>query len=155
MTKKLEMELVLPGENEIIAQVTASRGNNLLEVEDAEGKRYLASMPTKFRSTIWVKRGHFVILEPIEEGDKVKAEISHVLDTENVLHIRTEGQWPKKFEAEAEAMTRCSKRGVDTNVNIDPDMLPPSDSESDEQESDEESLYDDETNSSKDSEPTP
>ncbi|KAI1720739.1 translation initiation factor 1A / IF-1 domain-containing protein [Ditylenchus destructor] len=83
VTKKLLMELVLPSEIEKVAQVTASRGNNLLEVEDEMGEKYLASMPTRFRNTVWVKRGHFVLLEPIEEGDKVRAEISHILDTEN------------------------------------------------------------------------
>ncbi|KAI1719401.1 translation initiation factor 1A / IF-1 domain-containing protein [Ditylenchus destructor] len=125
VTKKQLMELVLPSEIEKVAQVTASRGNNLLEVEDETGGKYLASMPTRFRNTVWVKRGHFVLLEPIEEGDKVRAEISHVLDTENILYIRDEGLWPKKFDADAEAMTRHSKRGVEASVNIDPDMLPP------------------------------
>lgn len=105
------MELVLPSQDEYVARVIGSRGSYLLEVEDEHGEIYLASMPMKFRNTVWIIRGQFVLLQPIAEGDKVRAEISHVLDNENVLYIRENKKWPKKFEAEAEAMTRHSKRG--------------------------------------------
>ena len=33
-------------------------------------------MPSKFRKNIWVKRGDYFVVTPIEEGDKVKAEIA-------------------------------------------------------------------------------
>ena len=36
-------------------------------------------MPTKFRKNVWIKRGDFVLVQPIEEGDKVKAEIVQIL----------------------------------------------------------------------------
>lgn len=84
VTKQLEMELVLPNDGELIARLGNVRGNHLHEVEDENGEHYLASMPMKFRHTVWVKRGQFVILQPIEEGDKVKAEIFHILDNENI-----------------------------------------------------------------------
>lgn len=71
VTKQILMELILPSSDEIIAQVIASRGCYLLEVQDANGEIYLASMPAKFRNTVWVKRGNFVILLPIKEGYKV------------------------------------------------------------------------------------
>lgn len=87
-----------------------SRGNNLHDVKDATGARYLASMPPKFRRTVWVRRGQFVLLQPIEEGEKVKAEITHVLDTDNVLYIRERGAWPEAFEADAKALSREAKR---------------------------------------------
>ena len=38
-------------------QVLCGRGNNLHEVETAAGDHYLASMPTKFRRNVWIKRG--------------------------------------------------------------------------------------------------
>lgn len=40
-----------------------------------EGIRSIASLPQKFRKTIWVIRRSHVICEPIYEGDKVKYEI--------------------------------------------------------------------------------
>ncbi|KAK5973344.1 Blast:Centrosomal protein of 97 kDa [Trichostrongylus colubriformis] len=87
-------------------------------------------MPSKFRKAIWIRRGQFVVLRPIEEGDKVKAEIEHVLDEENVLYIRSMKKWPTRFEDQARMMTRDAKRGgKGEDAMIDDDMLPPSDSD--------------------------
>ena len=41
-------------------------------------------MPNKFRKSVWVRRGDFVVVEPIPEGDKVKAEIARVLYKDQV-----------------------------------------------------------------------
>ena len=38
-------------------QVLCGRGNNLHQVEEADGQQFLASMPTKFRKNVWIKRG--------------------------------------------------------------------------------------------------
>lgn len=38
-------------------QVLRTPGNNLHEVETAEGQRFLVSMPSKYRKNIWIKRG--------------------------------------------------------------------------------------------------
>ena len=65
-------DYVLPSGSQEIVRVQGGRGNNLHEVIDASGKSYLVSMPTKFRKSVWIKRGDFVIVEPIEEGDKVQ-----------------------------------------------------------------------------------
>lgn len=71
----------------------SGKGNNLHEVETENGERYLASMPTKFRRNVWMKRGCFVIVEPIEEGNKVKAEIVHILLPDQIKYIKEEGKW--------------------------------------------------------------
>uniref|UniRef100_A0A183F5C0 Probable RNA-binding protein EIF1AD n=1 Tax=Heligmosomoides polygyrus TaxID=6339 RepID=A0A183F5C0_HELPZ len=113
-------------EGDIIAQVRNARGNNLHEVEDEKGELYVASMPSKFRKAIWIRRGQFVVLRPIEEGDKVKAEIEHVLDEDNILYIRSVNKWPERFEEQARLMTRDAKRGgKGEDAMIDDDMLPP------------------------------
>ena len=46
-------------------------------------------MPTKFRKNVWIKRGDFVMVQPIDEGDKVKAEIVHILMDKhsNIAHL--------------------------------------------------------------------
>ena len=128
--KELDTELFLPETNQLIAQTLASRGNNLHEIIDQDGNQYLASMPMKFRNTVWLRRGQFVLIEPIEEGDKVKAEIVNILDSENVLYIEECGQWPKRFSDDAEKLKRSTKTGTETNGGIDADMLPSSESES-------------------------
>jgi len=38
-----------------------------------------------------------VIAEPIEEGDKVKAEIVNILYKEQIKNIKSEGKWPPAF----------------------------------------------------------
>jgi len=80
-----------------IVKVMAGRGNNLHEVVTDEGEKFLASMPTKFRKNVWVKRGDFVVVEPISEGDKVKAEIVSILYKEQIKYIKQEGHWPQSF----------------------------------------------------------
>ncbi|KHN80746.1 putative RNA-binding protein EIF1AD [Toxocara canis] len=140
VTKQVKSEFVLPEDGDMIAQILGTRGNNLHEVEDASGEKYLVSMPTKFRKSVWVKRGQFVFIRPIEEGDKVKAEITNVLDDENVLYIREQKLWPLRFEQDAERLTREAKRDIGGDRKhevIDADMLPPSDSDEDEDEEEE------------------
>ena len=81
VTKELlEDNFELPKENQKIVRIVAGRGNNLHQVIEADEKTtYLVSMPNKFRKNVWVKRGNYCIVEPIEEGDKVKAEIVRIL----------------------------------------------------------------------------
>ncbi len=50
-------------------------------------------MPTKFRKNVWIKRGDFVLIQPIEEGEKVKAEIVAILYSEQIKYIQSQGKW--------------------------------------------------------------
>jgi len=111
VTKEVLDEFRLPKSNEKVVQVLAGRGNNLHEVydpslQDPKGldpgvvpdtNRYLVSMPTKFRKNVWIKRGDFVVVEPIAEGDKVKAEIVQILYKEQIKYIKEQGLWPSDF----------------------------------------------------------
>ena len=95
------------------------------DVETPTGEAFIVSMPTKFRNTVWIKRGKFqlkqvllrsipqdtrlltrvyllwfnyslgdyVIVEPIKEGNKVKAEIQQILTKDHVRYIRSQGLW--------------------------------------------------------------
>jgi len=38
------------------------------------------------------------MVTPIEEGDKVKAEISKILYKDQIDYIKQEGKWPKQFQ---------------------------------------------------------
>lgn len=55
-------------------------------------------MPTKFRNNVWVKRGDYILVETIEEGDKVKAEICKILTPEHVKEYTKANIWPKRFD---------------------------------------------------------
>jgi probable RNA-binding protein EIF1AD len=65
----------------------------LHEIETPNGEKYLVSMPTKFRKNVWIKRGDFVLIQPIEEGEKVKGEIINILYGEQIKYIQSQGKW--------------------------------------------------------------
>uniref|UniRef100_A0A914QQV4 Probable RNA-binding protein EIF1AD n=1 Tax=Panagrolaimus davidi TaxID=227884 RepID=A0A914QQV4_9BILA len=135
--KELDTQFILPESNQLIAKCLASRGNNLHEVLDQKGNQYLASMPTKFRNTVWIKRGQYILVESIEEGDKVKAEIVNILDSENILHIDANGQWPESFADEVEKLKRSTnKKGGENDIDLPPGFSD-DESEGDENEADE------------------
>ncbi|XP_028898791.1 probable RNA-binding protein EIF1AD [Zeugodacus cucurbitae] len=99
LKEMMEDDFDLPTEQQQIVRVVSSRGNNLHEVEtsEANAENFLASMPNKFRKNVWVKRGDYVLVEPIEEGDKVKAEICKILTPEHIKEYTKAGVWPKAF----------------------------------------------------------
>ncbi|XP_062581118.1 probable RNA-binding protein EIF1AD [Saccostrea cucullata] len=122
VTKEVLDEFVLPTEDQQIVRVTAGRGNNLHEVETAQNERFLVSMPTRFRKNVWIKRGDYVLIEPIQEGEKVKAEIAAILYKEQIKYIQEEGKWPAEFVLKEN----------NADEGIPADMLPPSDDEDEE-----------------------
>lgn len=115
-------EFVLPEQNQQIVKVIASKGNNLHEVQTEKDETFLVSMPTKFRKNVWIKRGDYVLIDPIEEGDKVKGEIVTILYKDQIKYIKEEGKWPTVFDDNI--------KSSDNNM-IPDDLLPPSDSDSD------------------------
>ncbi|UYV63391.1 EIF1AD [Cordylochernes scorpioides] len=87
----------LPEGNQSIVQVVECRANNLHMVATPEGDRYLASMPKILRNMVWLRRGQYLIVEPVEEGREVKAIICHVLFQHHIEHIADNNLWPKEF----------------------------------------------------------
>ncbi|KAK9875773.1 hypothetical protein WA026_009566 [Henosepilachna vigintioctopunctata] len=105
MREVLEDDFSPPKENQQIVRIVASRGNNLHQVEAPDSSTFLVSMPTKFRRNIWVKRGDFVIIEPIVEGDKVKGEIVKILSAEHIKWFKKDNIWPQAFTKEEKKET--------------------------------------------------
>lgn len=84
--------------------------------------QFLVSMPTKFRKNVWVKRGDFVIVEPIDEGDKVKAEIVRILTAQHIKEFKKMDIWPEKFLAkDSHTPDQCPK--ADDNSDNDNDLF--------------------------------
>jgi len=124
VTREVEQEFILPEGNQSIVKVLAGRGNNLHEVQDSIGNTYLVSMPNKFRKNVWIKRGDFVVVNPIEEGDKVKAEICTILYKDQIKHIKANNLWPTGFEKAEEVSQDLSKlkiKEVPSNSEEDSD----------------------------------
>lgn len=112
VTREVLEDYPEPENDQYIVRIFGPRGNNLHEVERDDGSRFLCSMPTKFRKSVWIKRGGFVIVEPIEEGEKVKAEIAHILFPEQIRHLQKRGLWPKAF-IEEEVRREDALDGID------------------------------------------
>uniref|UniRef100_A0A8C5N1E8 Probable RNA-binding protein EIF1AD n=1 Tax=Leptobrachium leishanense TaxID=445787 RepID=A0A8C5N1E8_9ANUR len=109
VVKEVLSDYVQPTEHQLIVRVLGSPGNNLHEIETSEGEKFLASMPTKFRKNIWIKRGDYLIVDPIAEGDKVKAEISFILYKDHQRLLQKEGLWPSGFEKKTESVTESKE----------------------------------------------
>jgi probable RNA-binding protein EIF1AD len=117
-------DLSLPTEKQKIVRIICSKGNNLHEVEssDPAEENFLVSMPMKFRKNVWIKRGDFVLVEPINEGDKVKAEIVRILTSEHQKEYSKELVWPKKFTNKREHDEEPMES--DSNSSNDDDLEP-------------------------------
>lgn len=109
VVKEVLGDFVTPTENQQIVKVIGSRGNNLHEAVTSQGESFLVSMPTKFRKNIWIKRGDFVIVDPIEEGDKVRGEISSILYKDHIQYLQKQQLWPEGFTEDAVVQEKVSK----------------------------------------------
>uniref|UniRef100_A0A3Q3W7W7 Probable RNA-binding protein EIF1AD n=1 Tax=Mola mola TaxID=94237 RepID=A0A3Q3W7W7_MOLML len=134
VVKEVLGDLVTPTENQQIVKVIGSRGNNLHETVTAQGESFLVSMPTKFRKNIWIKRGDYVIVDPIEEGEKVKAEISFILYKDHIQYLQKQQCWPEGFMEEPSEQDKTSKKQAkeDGEKEKDEEEEDGSDSEDDE-----------------------
>ncbi|KAF2482927.1 hypothetical protein BDY17DRAFT_250400 [Neohortaea acidophila] len=117
--------------NQAIARVKQAAGNNLYRVElpgvgeKAEPRELLAELPARFRSTIWIKRGSYVLVDTASLADrdnKLNGEIVNVVRDEKAW--RKMGYWPKDFSAK-------SSRYLDGESGDEGPQMPPSDDEDD------------------------
>ncbi|PAA60298.1 hypothetical protein BOX15_Mlig029760g1, partial [Macrostomum lignano] len=118
-----------------LSRQQSARGSN------SRGETFLASMPTKFRRHVWIKRGDFVLTEPIAEGVRVRAEIAAVLLNDQIDYLVRNGAWPEAFLPDlagrqglarlAAAAASDDAASAESCGGVPADMLPPtSDTES-------------------------
>lgn len=118
-----------------LARVLQAAGNNLYRVElpssstlsssDAS-KTLLVELPARFRSTIWIKRGGFVLVDTAaaaERENKLDGEIVNVVRNEK--EWRKEKYWPKEFVQRISYADEDDSDEEESNVG----RMPPSDSE--------------------------
>ena len=74
----------------LIARITKAEGKNLYNAELPGGKPVLAELEAKFRSTVWIKRGSYVVIDT-----SGLAERDNKLDGEIVNVVRDEKAWRK------------------------------------------------------------
>ena len=60
MSRLLCDEDSIPGENEVIAKVTALRGGSIFDIELPDNTHTLCDMPRAFKNLVWVRRGRSI-----------------------------------------------------------------------------------------------
>ena len=81
-----------------IARLKQAAGKNLYQVELPNGTVILAELHQKFRSTIWLKRGSFLLVDTAALADrenKIGGEIVNVVGDEKAW--RKMPYWPVEF----------------------------------------------------------
>jgi probable RNA-binding protein EIF1AD len=109
-------------------------------VTSVSGQRFLASMPSRFRRNVWIKRGDFVVLERISEGIKVQAEIVRILYKDHIEQLKKDGLWPSEFSTEESKCQEEDKSDSDSDLFVNTNRRPvqtTDSSESDTESSDE------------------
>ncbi|EDW03951.1 probable RNA-binding protein EIF1AD [Drosophila grimshawi] len=141
LKEMMEDDYSLPTDQQQIVRVVSSRGNNLHEVEapTTDADNFLVSMPNKFRKNVWVKRGDYLLVEPIEEGDKVKAEISKILTPEHVKEYTKSGIWPERFAKKATQAPQRTDSNSDSDEPLSPNTNRPVSLENDDEDETDES----------------
>ncbi|KAI1180695.1 hypothetical protein F4777DRAFT_259079 [Nemania sp. FL0916] len=105
-----------------IARVVKAEGNSLYRCMLPSQKAVLVELAARFRNTIWIKRGGYVLVDlsdPNETKGKVEGEIANVVREEK--EWRKQSYWPKEF---AKA-TYDDDEDEESTVG----QMPPSDSE--------------------------
>ncbi|CEJ90257.1 Putative Translation initiation factor 1A/IF-1 [[Torrubiella] hemipterigena] len=106
-----------------LARVIKPEGNNLFTCELPNKKTLLLELADRFRNTIWIKRGGFVLAQRYEaDGTEMRAagEIINVVRGEK--EWRKMPYWPKEF---GKAAYDVSDSEEESTVG----KMPPSDSE--------------------------
>lgn len=110
-----------PGQ--LIARIIGAKGKNLYEVELPSSQTLLVELEAKFRSTIWLRRGGYVLVDTTTLADrdnKIEGEIVNVVRDEK--RWRKASYWPKTFVKKA---VPAENDEEESTVG----KMPPSDSE--------------------------
>lgn len=78
-------------EGQAIVRVVRGEGKNLYKVELPNATPLLVELPSRFRSTIWIKNGGFVLIDTNAFEDR-----DNKLDGEIINVVRDEKHWRKQ-----------------------------------------------------------
>ncbi|KAJ5881271.1 uncharacterized protein N7473_012324 [Penicillium subrubescens] len=81
-----------------IVRAIKATGNNIYLIEQADKTQMLVELPARFRSTFWIKRGSFLVVDTQaqeERDNKIGGEIINIVRDEKAW--RKAAFWPKEF----------------------------------------------------------
>ncbi|KAJ5893519.1 hypothetical protein N7495_005210 [Penicillium taxi] len=85
-------------ETQLIARAIKATGNNIYLIELSNKTQMLVELPARFRSTIWIKRGSYIVIDTKasdERENKIGGEIINVVLDEKAW--KKASFWPKEF----------------------------------------------------------
>lgn len=109
---------------QVIARLKQAAGKNLYHLELPSGELVLAELQQKFRSTVWLKRGCYVLLDKTAlagRENKLSGEIANIVGDEKAW--RKMPYWPVEFGVK--------KASYGEESDDEGPQMPPSDSEED------------------------
>ncbi|KAI0387739.1 nucleic acid-binding protein [Hypomontagnella monticulosa] len=110
-------------ETQSLAKVIKPEGNSVYACSLPDRRTVLVELPVRFRNTIWLRRGGYVLVElapPKEQQGKAEGEIVNIVGDEREWRKRS--YWPKEF-------ARVTHEDDDEDSTVG--RMPPSDSEDD------------------------
>jgi len=111
-------------DGQMIARVVSAEGKNLYTVElPLSSKTLLVELEARFRSTIWLKRGGYVLVDTTTLADR-----DNKIDGEIVNVVRDEKRWSKQPYWPKEFVKKAAPVESDEEESV-VGMMPPSDSE--------------------------
>jgi probable RNA-binding protein EIF1AD len=112
--------------SQCLAQIVGAKGKNLYQVRTAAPQVLLVELEAKFRSTIWLKRGGYVLIDTSTLADR-----DNKIDGEIVNVVRDEKAWRKaSFWPQAFARKSASLDSDEDESTVG--KMPPSDDEDEE-----------------------
>ncbi|KAK1093217.1 hypothetical protein LTR48_002743 [Friedmanniomyces endolithicus] len=114
-------------DHHLIARLKQAAGKNLYCLDTAAGTTILAELNQKFRSTIWLRRGSYVVVDTASLADrenKLGGEIVNVVGDEKAW--RKMSYWPVEFAKKTSSYAEDS--------DDEGPQMPPSDDEEEEKE---------------------
>ena len=86
-------------ETQVIARIEESRGKGAFTVITAgTTESRLVHLPPRFRNTVWIRRGSFVVVEWGADDEVDSCDdgvIVHVLTREHIKDLKKSGGWPE------------------------------------------------------------
>ena len=112
--------------DQTLARILGAKGKNLYQVETPSSEKLLVELEAKFRSTIWLKRGGYVLVDNgslAARENKIDGEIVNVVRDEKAW--RKAPYWPKEFSKKAAVVDSDEE---ESNVG----KMPPAEDDDDE-----------------------
>lgn len=108
-----------------LARIVKAQGKDLYSVQTPDGTNLLVELEAKFRGTIFVKRGGYVLVDSSATGreNKIQGEIVNIVRDERTW--RKQPYWPPQFVKKPDPVDSDEEESL-------VGKMPPSDSEEEE-----------------------